>query len=267
MKKGLITLLLFFVSISSFAQYEIRHHITAGISYSNLFAWNKDTFELAANEFVHEHAVSNPNIKQNYRKNDLAFKSVGKMNGFIGYRMTMDFNKRFSLDFGATLIRKSYDTEVNREIYNYDTHRDMYRLIPEFWFPSKQLMDYDEGFEAYFLEFPVKYKQNINSIISLYGGVTFGVLMYSNNKNKVLGVNRIDRTVSEGKTSYVIYQYNTNLATDISSSVGIDFNFYDNVAVFLQLDYGLMSIDNHRDSRIKFVGLRLGTAITFAKVH
>ena len=81
-----------------FSQYQIRHQLTFGINHTNLYARKVDNTEIRVNyTYIDGDRVYRPHQQET----QLDFVTEAEQNWFIGYRMTLDFNQRYSIDIGA----------------------------------------------------------------------------------------------------------------------------------------------------------------------
>jgi len=264
-KKIFLLLALTFMTQLTYAQYEIRHNLTFGLNYTNLRAKKVDEKDVVTN--IHsvttlpdgtDTTIFRPNPQDTY----LDFATEGTTNWFVGYKLTLDFNQRYSFDVGLVLNKKGYKTKINTDFWNKNLTWDQFYESTSYFPGSAQQYRYHEEYEVYRLELPFYSKVNLNSFISAYGGFNFSFELASTDENKPLGT----RSLTENGNSVVIGQYYTSTGFDADLVVGIDALFGKQVSVFLQGEYGLQSIDANRESGIRFYGIKMGVNYVFKRL-
>lgn len=249
----------------TYAQYEIRHSLTFGTNYTDLFAKKQDIDDIAVNidtTYTLPNGVDTTIYRPNTQDTYLDFRTVGTFNWFIGYKLTLDFNQRYSFDVGIVLNKKGYKTEMNTDVHAEDlTFEQMYQGTK--YYPlSGKVYRYHEDYEVYRLELPFYAKVNMNSFLSVYGGFNFAFELNTSDRLKPLGT----RGISRDGVIYIVDQYLTDTNFDVDGVIGVDALFGRRVSVFIQGEYGLQSIDTYRESGIRFVGVRIGCNYVFKRL-
>lgn len=247
------------------AQYEIRHNLTFGLNYSNLYAKKVDKEKIIVN--IDSHTVSDEGVDSiTYRANSqdtyLDYSTVGTVNWFVGYKMTLDFNKRYSFDVGLILNKKGFETKINTDYWSKDlTWNQFYESTKYFPLAGYQYR-YHEEYEVYRLEIPFYMKVNVNTMLSVYGGMNFGFQMHSSDKNKPLGT----RSITNTNGSVVVGQYYVESEFDADLVLGLDAMIGKQFSLFIQGEYGVQSLDANRETGIRFYGLKVGMNYVFKRI-
>ena len=247
------------------AQYEIRHNLTFGTNYTNLFIKKQNQSDIAVNidsSYTLPNGADTTVLRANPQDTYVDFTTVGTVNWFVGYKLTLDFNQRYSFDVGLVLNKRGYRTEVNSDIYAKGvTFQDIYEGTKYYPLPG-YVYRYHEDFSEYRLELPFYAKVNMNSFLSIYGGFNFSFLLNSTDKHKPLGTRSIRRVGD----NYSVEQYITDTNFDADGVIGIDALFGRRVSVFIQGEYGLQNIDIHREAGARFVGVKIGCNYVFKRL-
>lgn len=263
MKKFLLIFSLLIGLQNVLAQYEVRHQISYGYQYSDLRARKFDPNTesgIAINQQRIESMILNPDLNLELQKTKLDFITKPTDNYFFGYRVTLDFNKRYSFDMGILIVKKGYKTELDKEIYQYESFDELYGINKAFGANSNDYR-YEEDFSHWTLELPFLYKQNLNSIVSAYGGLNVGIQIFSSDKDKPLAVKDI-----AGEEGGLLYLYKTDLATQAAAVVGLDVLLWNKISIFGQAEYTLNQIDDYRESGVHFWGIKAGMNIVFSRM-
>lgn len=265
LKKTFIILGLILGIQQSYAQYEIRHSLTFGTNYTNLFAKKQSQTSIAANidsTYTLTDGTDTTVLRANPQDSHLDFNTIGTVNWFVGYKLTLDFNQRYSFDVGVILNKRGYKTEVNSNVYAKGvTFDDIYQGTKYYPLPGK-VYRYHEDYSVYRLELPFYGKVNMNSFLSIYGGFNFSFELNTSDRYKPLGT----RGISKNNGNYVVDQYLTDTNFDADGVIGIDALFGRKISVFIQGEYGLQSIDTYRESGIRFVGVKVGCNYVFKRL-
>ncbi|MGB0428620.1 MAG: outer membrane beta-barrel protein [Flavobacteriales bacterium] len=239
-----------------FSQYQIRHQFTLGLNSTNLYARSLDTDEIRVNYEIDDQD------KEKYRANTqntlLDFETEATQNWFIGYRLTLDFNQRYSIDLGAIVSKWGYTTKISKEHWGDLEWDEIYTALA--YFPLKKRdYRYDEDFEDYRIEIPVLFKKNINSFVAAYAGFNGSVSLKSSDEFKPIGT----RSISDNNIN--VEQYITDNDVSVGLVGGLDALFGQRFSIFAQGEYSLRSIDQHRESKIRFVAVKIGLNYVFLK--
>lgn len=266
-KKALIAVGLLFAIQTVQAQYELRQNITFGLNYTNLWAKTFDKEDIAHNidtTYYNDKGERVDSLRANAQDTKMDFVTEATFNYFIGYKLTLDFNQRYSFDIGLVLNRKGYTTAVNKKVFSdFDGKETLWEDIYEstVYFPlAGHRSRYHEDYEVYRLEIPFYTKINMNTFLSVYGGVNLSFELWSTDEHKPLGTRSL---TNKGTKNVIVGQYYTDTGTDIDGVIGIDARFNKNISFFAQGEIGLMDIAATRDSGIRFYGLKLGINYVF----
>lgn len=265
LKKAFVFLSLIVGLDKAYAQYEIRHNLTFGTNYTNLFAKKQSESDIAVNvdtSFTLPNGVDTTVFRANTQDTYLDYKTVGTVNWFVGYKLTLDFNQRYSFDVGLVLNKKGYKTEMNTDVHHKDlTFDQLYEGTEHYPLPG-YLYRYHEDYSVYRLELPFYGKVNMNSFLSVYGGFNFSFEIHTTDKRKPLGT----RSLTKSGNQIFVDQYTMDTGFDADGVIGIDALFGKKISVFIQGEYGLQSIDAHRETGIRFVGVKIGCNYVFKRL-
>lgn len=265
LKKAFVFLSLIAGCYTASAQYEIRHNLTFGANYSNLIAKKINQSDIAVNidsTFTQSNGRDTTVLRANPQDSYLDYKTIGTVNWFVGYKLTLDFNQRYSFDVGLVLNKKGYQTQMNSDVHHKDLTFDQLYEGTKYYPLSGTQYRYHEDYSVYRLEIPFYGKVNMNSFLSVYGGFNFSFELNTSDKNKPLGT----RLININGNQYTVEQYTTDTNFDIDGVIGVDALFGRRVSVFIQGEYGLQSIDAHRETGIRFVGVKIGCNYVFKRL-
>jgi hypothetical protein len=264
--KIVLFLISLFLGINSlFAQYEIRHQITFGHNLTDLYARKFDPKDgIAMNNEKLAFALAYPDKEApKYQTQRLDFNTQSYHGFFAGYIMTLDFNRRYSIDFGAMISHRGYKTKLDTSLYNFKDFHELYGINPAFGSAKDgSLHRYHEDFNHWMLEIPVYFKKNINSVFSAYLGTNIGIQLLSTDRRKPLTVYDI---ASDNNTDVLYLRY-TDIDIDISAVAGLELLVSKSIAFFAQGEYSLLSLDGARETGVHFIGLKSGVKITFDRM-
>ena len=265
LKKALVFLSLILGLQSAYAQYEIRHSLSFGTNYTNIIAKKFDQADIAVNIdsiYTQSNGRDTTVLRANPQDSYLDFRTVATVNWFVGYKLTLDFNQRYSFDVGLVLNKRGYRTEMNTDVHAKDlTFDQLYEGTKYYPLPGS-LYRYHEDYSVYRLELPFYGKMNMNSFLSIYGGFNFSFELNSSDKRKPLGA----RAIHFDGNTHTVEQYLTDTNFDIDGVIGIDALFGRRVSLFIQGEYGLQSIDTQRETGIRFVGVKIGCNYVFKRL-
>lgn len=265
LKKALVFLSLIVGVHEASAQYEIRHNLTFGTGYTNLIAKKHNQSDIAVNidsVYTLDNGMDTTVLRANPQDTYLDYKTVGTINWFVGYKLTLDFNQRYSFDVGLVLNTKGYTTEMNSDVHHKELTFDQLYEGTKYYPLSGHTYRYHEEYSVYRLELPFYGKVNMNSFLSVYGGFNFSFELNSSDKRKPLGT----RTLIHNGNQVSVEQYLTDTNFDIDGVIGVDALFGKRVSVFIQGEYGLQSIDTQRETGIRFVGVKIGCNYVFKRL-
>ncbi len=249
-----------------YAQYEIRHNLTFGANSTNIIAKKFDQSSLAVNidsVYTLSNGKDTTVLRANPQDTYLDYNTTMTANWFVGYKLTLDFNQRYSFDVGVVLNKRGFRTEMNRDVHHKDLTFDQLYEANKYYPLSGKLYRFHEDYSEYRLELPLYGKVNMNSFLSIYGGFNFSFQIQSSDKTKALGTHSIVKR-ADGGFNVILYNMNTDF--DIDGVLGIDALFGRKFSVFIQGEYGLQSIDVYRSTGIRFVGVKMGFNYVFKRL-